>query len=221
MKTKNRKGSLTMERKKDLLLDIDEVFCFSGFLQAINDFLGTSYEVDDFTDYYMDEAVIPKERMDEFNKFLNQRNLYENAQILPYAVETLKKLNEFYHIYVCSSCINPFDVTGSARLFADKYNFLIASLPFLKPERFIFTNVKHLLKADVQIDDRLSNLNERIETKILFPSYHNKNISEEELGKKGILRAGYDWREGWLEVENILLPQLQSEEKKATKYLKK
>ncbi len=194
-----------MEKKKDLLLDIDEVFCFSGLLEAINDFLGSNYAIDDFSDYYIDEVAIPKERFDEFNKFLSKRNLYETAQILPYARETLKKLDEVYNIYVCSSCINPFDIANSGRLFADKYNFLITSIPFIKPEQFIFTSAKHLYRADIQIDDRLSNLDEHIETRILFPSYHNKNITDEELIEKGILRAGYDWRTGWLEVANILL----------------
>ncbi len=196
-----------MEKKKNLLLDIDEVFCFSGFLQAINDFLETDYMIDDFTDYYMDKAVIPKERFDEFNNFLNGRNLYQNAQILPYATETITKLNEFYNIYPCSSCVNPFNKIGSGRLFADKYNFLISSLPFIPPENFIFTNAKHLFRASVQIDDRLSNLDESITTQILFPSYHNKEVSNQELSKKKVIRAGYDWREGWLEIENILLGQ--------------
>lgn len=203
-----------MEKKKVLLLDIDEVFCFSGFLDAINDFLGSNYEIDDFTDYYIDEAVIPKERFDEFNEFLNNRNLYENAHILPYAVEVLKELNHIYNIYICSSCINPFNITGSGRLFNDKYNFLITSIPFIKPEHFIFTNAKHLFKADIQIDDRLSNFDESIETKILFPSYHNKTIRNKELTKNGILRAGLDWRTGWLEVASILLEPFQVKNEK-------
>ena len=138
-----------MEKKKDLLLDIDEVFCFPGFLDAINDFLGSNYALDDFSDYYMDEAVIPKERFNEFNKFLDSRNLYENAQILPYAKEVLRELNYIYNIYPCSSCINPFNIIGSGSLFTDKYNYLIISMPFIKPEHFIFTNAKHLFKANV------------------------------------------------------------------------
>lgn len=32
-----------MEKKKDLLLDVDEVIAFSGFLEAINEFLGTNH----------------------------------------------------------------------------------------------------------------------------------------------------------------------------------
>ncbi len=210
-----------MEKKKNLLLDIDEVFCFPGFLDAINEFLESNYVLDDFSDYYIDEAVIPQERFNEFNKFLDSRNLYENAQILPYAKEVLKELDFIYNIYPCSSCINPFNIIGSGRLFADKYNFLISTIPFIEPEHFIFTNAKYLFKADIQIDDRLSNLNENIETCILFPSYHNKTISNDELIKRGILRAGYDWRTGWLEVANILLDQSQIKDDKIKRYLKK
>lgn len=210
-----------MKKKKKLLLDIDEVFCFSGFLEAINDFLKSDYVIDDFSDYYIDEVVIPKERFDEFNRFLNERNLYEGAQILPYAKEVLKELNDgIYDIYICSSCINPFNVSGSGKVFADKYNFLISSLPFIKPEHFIFTDAKHLLKAAVQIDDRLCNLDSNSETKILFPSYHNRKIPNTTLAKKGILRAGYDWKTGWLEVAKILLEPYKIKNSEIEQYIK-
>ena len=194
-----------MEQKKSLLLDVDEVICFTGFLPAVNAFLGTDYVVDDFDCYYIDEAAIPKERFQEFNSFINKRNLYDDAILIPNAIETIKDLNSEYEIYICSSCINPFDIDGSGRLFADKYNYLRQTLPFIKPENFIFTNAKHLFRADVQIDDRLPNLDSSIETKILFPSYHNKNISDIELQEKHVIRAGYDWRTGWQEVRSILL----------------
>lgn len=192
-------------KKKTLLLDIDEVFCFCGFLEAVNEFLGTNYEIDDFTNYYIDEAAIPKERMEEFNNFIKGKNMYENPFILPGAIEGIRALSEEYDIYVCSSCINPFDIENSGRRFADKYDMLLKYLPFLDPGHFIFTSAKHMFKADVQIDDRLSNFDESIETKILFPSYHNKDITDEELASKGAIRAGYDWREGWANVLNILL----------------
>lgn len=192
-----------MERKK-LLLDVDEVICFSGFLEAVNDFMDTNYEIDDFTDYYIDEVVIPKDRFDEFNRFVNNRNLYENVHILPGAIDTIKRLNEEYDIYICSSCVNDFDVNGSGRIFADKYNFLIRTLPFLNPKKFIFTSVKNMFKADIQIDDRIANFDTDIETKILFPSYHNKDVLDDELLEKGILRVGYDWRSGWQEIETLL-----------------
>lgn len=193
-------------KKKKLLLDCDEVICFSGYLEAVNDFLGTSYVIDDFSDYYIDEAAIPPEKMPDFNKFINGRNLYENAHILPGAIDAIKILSEEYDIYILSSCVNPLDINGSGRMFVDKYNFLIQNLPFIQPENFIFTSAKHLFKANVMIDDRMSNFEgNEVDVKILFPSYHNKDVDDEELKSKGVIRAGYDWRNGWNEVLQILL----------------
>ena len=193
--------------KKDFLLDIDEVFCFSGFLPAINDFLGTNYKIDDFTEYYIDEVAIPKERFEEFNRYLNSINQYEKAEILPYAIESLIKINEYYNIYPCSSCINPFDKLNSGKLFYYKYNFLMQNLPFIKPENYIFTDSKSLFKAYAQMDDRLQKLNNDIPLKVLFPAYHNKNITKEYTEKNGIFKAGDDWRTGWIEATNILLDE--------------
>lgn len=94
--------------------------------------MGTNFVIDDFKDYYIDEVAIPKERFNEFNKFVSKRNLYDNAHILPNAIETIRNLNEAYNIYICSSCINPFDINESGRLYKDKYDFLINTLPFIK-----------------------------------------------------------------------------------------
>lgn len=191
--------------KKNLLLDVDEVICFSGFLESVNEFMQTNYEIDDFTDYYIDEAAIPKNKMADFNKFVSEKNLYQNAHILPNAIETIRILNGLYNLYICSACLNPFDVASSGKIFKDKYDFLIKTLPFIEPSHFIFTSTKNIIKADIQIDDRVANLANDIKVRILFPSYHNKNISSKELVEKGIIRAGYNWQNGWKEVANILI----------------
>ena len=196
--------------KKKLLLDVDEVICFSGFLPIINEFLNTNFIIDDFQDYYIDDVVIPKERFKEFNDFLRTKNLYEKAHILPNAIEVIEKLNEIYDIYICSSCINPFDIEGSGKNFLDKFNFLYKNLPFINPEKYIFTNSKNMFKADIQIDDRLSHLQNNIGIKILFPSYHNKDISLENLKKYNIVKAGNDWKNGWNEVEKILIKKYKN-----------
>ena len=192
--------------RKSLLLDVDEVICFAGFLSAINNFLNTNYTLYDTTSYYLDEAFIPADRFEEFQAYLSSLNLYENALILPYAVEVIKELNELYEIYICSSCINPFDINNSAKAFADKYNFLLEILPFINPKKYIFTSSKSMLVADIQIDDCLNNLyNKNVDKKILFPSYHNGNITDDELSEHNVIRAGYDWNTGWKEVEKILV----------------
>ena len=193
--------------KKNVLLDVDDVICFAGFLDYANEFMNTNYEIDDIKTYYIDDTIIPQNKIKEYNKFLNSKNIYENAHILPNAIESIKKLSEYYNIIICSACINPYDVENSGKYFKDKYDFLIKTLPFLKPESFIFTNTKNIIKADIQIDDRVSNLVNDIPIKILFPSYHNKEIADEYLSSKNIIRAGKDWRTGWQNVLNILIKE--------------
>jgi 5'(3')-deoxyribonucleotidase len=195
--------------KKKILLDIDEVVCFSGFLQVLNRFLNANYHIDQFTTYYLEEEVLTDDQKPKFMEYLSTQNLYEVPDFLPGAIETLERLNEYFDIYVCSSCVNPEDLNSSGRIFQDKYNFLIKYLPFLDPRKFIFTSTKNIFKADIQIDDRIQNLDSDIETKILSPSYHNKNITDEELKEKGILRAGTEWRNAWEEAEKILMSLLE------------
>lgn len=192
-------------KKKNVLLDVDEVICFAGFLDYANEFMNTNYEIDDIKTYYIDDTIILQNKIKEYNKFLNSKNIYENAHILPNAIESIKKLSEYYNIIICSACINPYDVENSGKYFKDKYDFLIKTLPFLKPESFIFTNTKNIIKADIQIDDRVSNLVNDIPIKILFPSYHNKEVADEYLASKNIIRAGKDWRTGWQNVLDILI----------------
>lgn len=195
-----------MEKKKSLLLDVEEVIFFGGFLQAVNDFLGTNYEIDDFKDYYIDSVAIPKEQMDDFNQFVRERNMFENPVMLPHAIDVIKILMEYYEIFLCTDSINPFDVDGSARNFIDKFKALRSILPFIDPTHYIFTSNKSLFNADVQIDDRLGKMDNDVKLKILFPSYHNTEVSDSELKVIGAIRAGYDWHDGWKNVGKILIP---------------
>ncbi len=113
--------------------------------------------------------------------------------------------NEKYEIYICSACLNTFDLDNSGIQFKNKYDFLRKNLPFINPQKFILTSSKNMVKADIQIDDYLPNFDNDTKLKILFPSYHNKNIDDEILKEKNIIRAGYDWKTGWQEISKILL----------------
>ncbi|MDE6292531.1 MAG: hypothetical protein K2L98_02490 [Bacilli bacterium] len=202
------------EKKKSLLLDVEEVIFFGGFLQAVNDFLQTNFVIDDFKDYYIDSVAIPEDRFGEFNQFVRERNMFANPQILPYAIEMTKLLCEYYEVFLCTDSINPFDVDGSARNFIDKFKALRDILPFIKPDHYIFTSDKSLFNAYAQVDDRLEKMDNDVEVKILFPSYHNKEVTEEQLKNIGAIRAGDDWREGWKEVGKILIPDYERATKK-------
>lgn len=186
--------------KKKILLDVDEVICNTGFLYLINQFLGTNHKIEDFTDYYIDDIIGDDEKKQEFYKYYLEFNSYDYAELLPFACEVIEKLNKVYDIYICSACVNPFFIQDSGKSFMDKYNWLLKTLPFLNPNNFIFTNSKNMVKADVQIEDRLSNMEGDIPLKLLFSSYHNKEISDEELETQNVRRVT-----GWKEIEKILL----------------
>lgn len=197
--------------KKKILLDIDEVFCFSGYLELVNEFLGTDYKIDDFSDYYIDEVAIPKDKKAEFYKFASTKDQYANPVILPGAIEAISLLSKYYDIYPCSDCRNPFDLKNSGCIFKSKFEMLYRLIPeeVIPAKNYIFTGAKNVCVGDIQIDDLVSNLNSNTKVKILFPSYHNKNASEEKLKNLGIIRAGYDYHTGWDEVLNILVkPEL-------------
>ena len=187
-------------KKKKILLDVDDVICIPDFLYLLNKFMGTNYEFSDINSYYLDDVIEDEETKLNLNAYYFQHNLYEHAEFLPKAYETIKKLNKEYDIYVCTAGVPPYLRERAGRCFMDKYDYLINKLPFLDPEKFIFTNSKGIIKADIQIDDRLSNLENDIPIKILFTSYHNRNITKEELKEKGVVRV-----DSWEEIGNILL----------------
>ncbi len=186
--------------KKRLLVDLDYVICYPGFLKILNDFCNTNYKEEDFTDYIVDDVIGPKEKIQEFYEYYLTQDGYKDAVFIDGAKETLLKLSKEYDIYLCSACVMFGVERKSAKLFKDKFEFLMRELDFLDPEKIIFTNSKNLFVADVQIDDRLPNLLGPVKNKFLFDAYHNRNITTQELKKENVIRV-----KSWYEIEDLLL----------------
>lgn len=53
---------------KRILVDMDDVICVHGFINIVNDFLGTKHTEDDAKSYYIND-LIPKEKMKEWVEF--------------------------------------------------------------------------------------------------------------------------------------------------------
>lgn len=86
-----------------------------------------------------------------------------------------------------------------------KHNYLCEKLPFIPVNNYAFVNNKSIINCDIKIDDKLDNL-VNADIKILFTSYHNKDLDDEFLKQKGVIRAN-----SWLEVKDILLKELDNE----------
>ena len=182
-----------------LIVDMDDVITEKGFIRMINEFLGTNYTQENAESYYIND-LIPKDRMDEWVEFYSNNNVYDYANIVEGAKETLEKLNEKYDLYIATAYVFRDAPQVSGKTLNDKYNFLIENFPFIDPHKFIFISNKELLEADIRIDDSPKKLIGKARLKLLFTAYHNKNMSEQELKENNFVRVN-----NWKDVEKILL----------------
>ena len=184
---------------KKLLVDVDDVVCVSSFLDELNKFWNTNYKLDDFSSFIIDDVMGSNENKLKFYSAIKNTNIYKNAVIIDGAIETLKTLSETYEIFIVSDC-RVFPIEDYNGIFYKyKFDFLIKVLPFINPKNFIFTGAKHLLVADVMIDDNPNNLTGNIKTKLMMTAYHNKTISNAKLQKLGITRVN-----SWKDIEHLL-----------------
>ena len=183
---------------KKIMVDMDDVICDGGFLSLVNQFLGTNYQKGDIKTYYIQD-LIPKEKYPEWTEFFNTKNVYKFCQMLPDTYEVLEKLSKKYDIYIATAYIFRDNEGYSANNLKNEFEYLYENLPFISPDNYIFTTNKEIINCDIKIDDKLSNLAGKAETKLLFTAYHNTEIPQEELEKQGVLRVN-----SWKEIETLL-----------------
>ena len=131
--------------------------------------------------------------MDEYIKYFTSQNVYDYCNLNDNCYEVLNNLNKKYDVYICSAYVFKDNVSHSATMLKQKFNYLIKTFPFLDPKKFIFASDKKVINCDIKIDDVVDNLSDA-KIKLLFTCYHNKNISDNELKEKGILRTN-DWND--------------------------
>ncbi len=184
--------------KKSIMIDMDEVIVVGRFSDYLVDFLGNVNFENLHTQNRQD---LIKGREEEFKKIYKYKNLYKNnngdyIEPLPNCVDVIKELNKIHDVYIVTSYIWKEDVIDAATNLKNKYEYLHYWFPFIDTNKFIFMTNKTKIKYDIGIDDRISNL-QSCNKKLLFTEFRNKNITDEELKDKGIIRVN-----NWLEVEN-------------------
>lgn len=180
-----------------IMVDMDDVITGTNFSDILEEYLGYKPDYGDVKGYYVQDMLGDKKE-DFFNFFIT-RNLYDNATLLPNCYNVLKKLSNYYKIYICTDYIWREVVAYAGDNLKNKYEFLYKELDFLDPQNFIFACDKSIINCDIKIDDRPHNL-KGAKKKILFTAYHNKDMKDEELEKEDLIRAN-----SWLDIEKILL----------------
>lgn len=184
-----------------IMVDMDNVITQGSFSTILEDYLGYKPDYSAVKGYYVQDILGDKK--EDFFKYFVTRNLYENATLLPDCYNVLKKLNNYYKIYICTDYIWREVISYAGDNLKNKYEFLYKELDFIDPQNFIFVCDKSIINCDIKIDDRPHNL-KGAKKKILFTAYHNKEMKERELKKDNLIRAN-----NWLDIENILLNDIE------------
>lgn len=184
---------------KKILIDIDDTILVDCYLEVVNHYLNTNYTYDDIENYWVDD-IVPEEKQKEYlDYFYNHIDIYDYGHTQENVIEVIEQLNQYYDVLICSAYIDHRDLKNCSKILVCKHKWLIKNLPFIKPENFIFTNRKDVIPTDIKIDDKIENL-QTCDTKLLITAYHNKNITENELKEKNIIRVN-----NWKEIAEILL----------------
>ena len=181
---------------KRLMMDMDDVIVKGGLLYLINEYTGKNYVEEDFKDFYM-QNIVPNKK--DFFEFFLSRNMYDHCELAPYAYEVLEELNKELKLYIGTSYVFREIIGESGIILKQKYEYLLKTFPFLKPENLVFLVDKSVLNCEIRVDDLIRNL-EGAETKILFTAFHNREIENAFLKEQGIERA-----DDLLEVRRIVL----------------
>lgn len=191
-------------KNKTIMIDMDEVIVRGRFSDFLNEFLdGVDFEK--LNSYYRQDLIKGKE--EEFKQQYQYKNLYKNdndtyIEPLPNCVEVIKKLSNFYDIYIVTSYVWKKNVIDASNNLKFKHEYLKHFFPFINENNFIYISDKSKISFDIGIDDRPKNL-ASCSKKILFTEFRNEKIPDEDLEKDNIIRAN-----NWLEIENILIENL-------------
>ena len=188
-------------KKKTIMIDMDEVIVKGRFSEFLDEFLG-DVDFEALNSFYRQDLI--KGREAEFRKIYQYKSLYKNddgsyVEPLLDCVDVIRKLNEFYDVYIVTSYVWKEDVIDAASNLKYKHEYLKYFLPFINENNFIYLADKTKISFDIGIDDRPQNLNS-CSKKILFTEFRNKDLTDEELAQSGIIRAN-DWKE----IEQILI----------------
>ena len=186
--------------KKSLFIDMDDVLVIGRFQEFMDEFLG-KIDYSKYDSYYKQDLL--KEREAEFIEKYQFENIYKNKDgsfidPLPDSIEVLKRLKEYYELYIVTAYVWKNNVIDAAHTLKYKFEYLEHFFPFIEPNNIIFSTHKTKMHFDVGIDDRPKNLG-NCDIKLLFSETRNKKMSNEELAQQDLIRV-----DNWKEVEKVL-----------------
>ena len=185
---------------KKIMIDLDETIVSGGYIESLNDYLGTNYKVGDIKEYYISDILPPEENDKYLDHFYKNVNVYDKSHLIPGALEVIEELKNHYEIYICTAFYDKRKPEACAIMAKHKYTWILKNMPYIDPKKILLTSAKELVMCDVKIDDKVSNLKRGYgKIKLLLTQKHNEDYSDEELASLGIMRV-----HNWQEIRSIL-----------------
>jgi 5'-nucleotidase len=170
--------------KKRIAIDMDDVMAAAGkkILATYNGIIGTNHKDEDFAGkgYY---DVLKEEHYHVVREEIFKPNFFRNMEVMPDAVEVIKKLHERFDIFIVSAAI---EFPNSLK---EKVEWLEEHFPFISWRNIVLCGDKSIISADYLIDDHEKNLKTFKGKTLMFDAIHNQKVE------------GYQRFKSWREIE--------------------
>ena len=170
--------------KKRIAIDMDDVMAAAGkkILGIYNRLIGT-----DFQEYHFIEKgyydVLAEENYHVVREEIFKPNFFRTLEVMPDAVEVVKKLHERFDIFIVSAAV---EFPNSLK---EKVEWLEEHFPFISWKNIVLCGDKSIISADYLIDDHEKNLSTFKGKALLFDAIHNQKLE------------GYQRFKTWKEIE--------------------
>ena len=169
-------------RRLRIAVDMDEVIAdsFSEHLRRFNEQANTNLTKEMIAENGL-KPSIPEQHHETFSRVPFADDFFADLDLIEGSRKALEQLAQEHDVFIASAAM---DVPTS---FDAKYKWLRKHFAFIPPSRIVFCGDKHILNADVLIDDRSRHFKKFEGIGILFTAPHNAN-------EAAPLRAN-DWNE--------------------------
>ena len=171
-----------------LSVDMDEVITDTA--KKLKDFycleFGITFNEEELKGKDLKDIVMP-EHFSKFHQYLNAPGFFGDLEIMPDALEVLKRLNEKYELFIVSAAL---EFPNSLK---DKFDWISQNLPFISWKQICLCGTKSIIQTDIMIDDRTRNFSHFKGRKILYTCHHN------------LFEKDYERVSNWKEIESKLL----------------
>lgn len=169
-----------------ILIDMDDVMADAGerFFEWYERDFGVRHTKADIPGGRLYD-IIPAEHEATVRDYVNQPGFFKNLPVMEHAKKVIEVLNDMHEVYVVSAAME------FKHSLYDKYEWLDEHFPFIHWRRRVFCGHKHIIQADVLIDDHDFNLSVFTGRPIVFTAPHN------------IHYTGYERMNNWAEARHF------------------